>query len=57
MIAQYGHGDLGLDVRVQRQGDREIANGLQRTVWHNDFAFFNLKALLGQRLSDIAVGD
>ena len=56
-LAQHRNRNLRVDVGVQMQLDREVANGLQRTGGHNDFGFLHIKALLGERFGDIRIGD
>lgn len=57
MLAQYGNRNINHDIRVQRNGDSVIANDLERALRHADLCFLNREALLGQRFSDIEVGD
>jgi hypothetical protein len=57
LLAHHGHLHFRHDVGVQRDADRMLADGLQRTLRHADLRLVDLESLLGQRFGDVVVRD
>jgi len=57
-LGNHVHGDIRQNVRVELDGDRELADVLQGTGRHADLGLLHRDAgVLGERLRDVGVGD
>src|SRR3954470_12837627 len=57
LLAKHRNGDVDHDIGMKRDGDRAVADLLDRTGRHAHLRALDLESLLAQRLDDVVVGD
>ena len=57
VFAENGNGNVDNHIGMQDDGDGEVTNGLEWTLWQANLGFVDIEALFGQCFCDIEIGD
>lgn len=57
VFAENGNGNVDNHIGMQGDGDGEVTNGLEWTLWQANLGFVDIEALFGQCFCDIEIGD